>query len=96
MSNNHTKCIDHRVLPSVADAVRQYQQQGGHLTDPYNVGKDPLEGDTSKSRVRQEAFSDKYPSFLEIFSKLVNGDSSTFRHALSFYIDITRRISSSV
>lgn len=96
MSNNRAKHIDSRVLPTVADAVQQYQQQGGHLTDPYHVGRDPLEGDAYKLGVRQQAFSEKYPSFHNIFSKLVNGDSSTFKHALSFYISVTRRISSSV
>ena len=41
-SNNQAKPIDHRVLPSIADAVSQYQAQGGHLTNPHQVGADPL------------------------------------------------------
>ena len=96
MSNNQAKHIDPGLLPTVANAVQQYQQQGGHLTDPYQVGRDPLEGNAYKLRVRQEAFSEKYPSFHDILSKSVNGDSSPFKHALSYYISITRRISSSV
>ena len=41
-SNNHAKPIDHGVLTSIADAVSQYQVQGGHLTAPHQVGADPL------------------------------------------------------
>ena len=68
----------------------------GHLTDPYQVGRDPPEGNAYKLRVRQEAFSVKCPSCHDILSKSVNGDSSAFKHALSYYISITQRISSSV
>ena len=56
MSNNQAKHIDPGLLPTVANAVQQYQQ-GGHLTDPYQVGRDPLEGNAYKLRVRQEALS---------------------------------------
>lgn len=95
LGNNHTKAVDQRLLPSTTDAVQWYQQQGGQLTDPWQVGKDPLEGNAYKYGVRQEAFLEKYPSFQNIFSKLVNGDETTFKQALKFYIDITHRISSS-
>ena len=94
LGNNHTKAVDQRLLPSTTDAVQRYQQ-GGQLTDPWQVGKDPLEGNAYKYGIRQEAFLEKYPSFQNIFSKLVNGDKTTFKQALKFYIDITHRISSS-
>lgn len=79
LSNNCTRPINPRDLPTAAEAVSLYQQNGGHLTDPYQFGCDPLNGDLSKVRLRQEAFSEKYPSFNEIFSKLVNGDSTCFQ-----------------
>ena len=85
------RLFDQRLLPSTTDAVQQYQQQGGRLTDPW---KDSLDGNAYKYGVRQEAFLEKYPSFQDIFSKLVNGDQTTFKHALKFNIDITHRISS--
>ena len=47
-SNNHAKPIDHRVLPSVADAVSQYQAQEGHLPNLHQVGADALEGNAYK------------------------------------------------
>lgn len=95
LRNNCAKPIDQRLLPSVQDAVQLYEQQEGQLWDPYQVGSDPLKGNAYKYGVRQEAFLEKYPSFQEIFSKLVNGDSTTFRDALKFYIDITHRVSCS-
>lgn len=95
LRNNCAKPIHQGVLPSVEDAVQHYEQQGGQLRDPYQVGSDPLEGNAYKYGVRQEAFVDKYSSFQDIFAKLVNGDSTTFKDALKCYIDITHRISSS-
>ena len=68
LGNNHSKAIDQRLLPSATEAVQQYQQQGGQLTDPWQVGKDPLEGNAYMYRVRQTAFSEKYPSFQDILS----------------------------
>ena len=65
-SNNQAKHIDPRLLPTVADAVQQYQQQGGHLTNPYQVGRDPLEGNAYKLRVRS-FFLRNIPRFM-IFS----------------------------
>ena len=62
-SNNHAKPIECRILPSVADAVSQYQAQGRHLTDPHQVGADPLEGNVHKCQIRQNAFSHQYISF---------------------------------
>ena len=47
--------IDHRLLPSTTDAVQQYQQQGGQLTDPWQVGKEPLDGNAYKYGIRQTA-----------------------------------------
>ena len=67
--NNYAKAIDKILLPSTTEAVQQYQRQEGQLTDPWQVGKDPLEGNACKYGVRQTAFSEKYPSFQDIFSK---------------------------
>jgi len=36
------RLFDQRLLPSTTDAVQQHQQQGGQLTDPWQVGKDQL------------------------------------------------------
>ena len=94
LGNNHVRPIDQRVLPSTTDAIQQYQHHGGRLTDPYQVGNDPLDGNAYKCRLRHEAFSEKYSSFQDIFSKLVSGDNALFKLALQFYIDITRRIAS--
>lgn len=93
LQNNCAKHIDPRLLPSTTDAVQLYHQRGGQLTDPYAVGRDPLEADAHKLGIRHEAFYEKYPTFQDVFSRLVNGDSRVFKNALKFYISITRRLS---
>ena len=91
-TNNQAKSIRQTDLPTTVEAVHQYGQNGGRLTDPYQVGADPLNGNTRMSQLRSQVFSEKFPSFNDIFSRLVNGDRSSFQLALKFYIDITRRI----
>lgn len=76
--------------------VDEYEQNGGRLTDPYQVGADPLNGNTRMSQLRSQVFSEKFPSFNDIFSRLVNGDRSSFQLALKFYIDTTNRIASTL
>ena len=90
-SNNKARLVTPSDLPAPADAVQLYQQHG-QLTEPYDVGSDPLIGDTNKIQLRKEAFVQQYPSFKTIFSKLVNGDSSSFKLGLKFFINITRRL----
>ena len=80
----------------MADAVQQYECSGGRITEPYQVGKDPLSSDTHKLGIRHTAFTEKYPSFRDTFSKLVNQDSTVFEQSLKYYLDITRRISSTM
>ena len=93
-NNSRVKVINPSLLPSVMDAVQEYQQAGGHLRDPHQVGMDPLS--PAKQKIRKQAFSERYTSFQAIFSALVNGDSTMFRNALRFYIDVTYRLSSSL
>ena len=72
LRNNHANPIAPTVIPSSADAIQQHNQLVSQLTDPYQVGKDPLDGNAYKYGVRHEAFSQKYPTFQDIFSTLVN------------------------
>ena len=55
--------IDPAVIPTVNDAVASYRAQGGHLTDPDELGVDPISHDREKSRIHQQSFSEKFPSF---------------------------------
>lgn len=78
LNNNLAKKVDERVVYDASTAVQFYQQQGGHLRDPYQVGKDPLVDNTDKWEMRHQAFCESYPSFEDIFTKTVNSDSSVF------------------
>ena len=92
-NNNKVKVVNPSDLPGVSAANQMYQQAGGNLRDPHSVGTDTL---TDVERgIRKQVFSGRYPSFGLIFSRVVNGDSTTFRNALICYIDITYRLSSS-
>ena len=89
---DHTVKIHPQLLPSVNESVRQYEHHtGGHLTDPYQFGEDPLHTDSCKQTIRKQTFYEKY-SFDTIFSRLVNGDTNDFRDGLKFFIDVTRRL----
>lgn len=90
--NNHTARIDPQLIPSPEEAVRQYQQAGGHITRFSEFGKDPLVMHTTLSHQHEAEFHQRYPNFKLFFHKLVNGDDSVFRAGLLFLIQITQTL----
>ena len=76
-------------------AVAMYNQEGGNISDRAQFGYDPLDGDANKTSIRNQAFNGRYPSFEHIFHQLVNSNSTPFKEALKFYLDVTFRLSKS-
>ena len=60
-------------LPTPMEAVSIYNRAGGRLSDETPFGEDPLQGDSNKCTIRQQA---TFPSFEPIFHRLVNSDPS--------------------
>ena len=50
------------LLPNTEEANRMYRASGGRLTDPLPFGSDPLEHLGDRKRLREQAFSERYPS----------------------------------
>ena len=92
LADNRAKKLDPRILPTPAEAVRMYEEHGGHLTEEGHFGRDPLANDAEKCRIRETAFMDRYPS---AFHNIVNGNDTLFREELKYFIDITYRLSAS-
>ncbi len=72
-----------------------YRDNIGRLTDPAPFGNDALADHNGKKQIRETSFSARFPSFDIVFHRLVNDDATLFKHALLFYIDVTRRLCSS-
>ena len=87
--------VNAATVPSSVQAVTEYTQSGGHLTDPQNNSMDPLEGDRVKQEIRESSFAQQFPSIDCIFHALVNYDGSLFTAAVKFYIDINFRLANS-
>ena len=71
-SNNHTARIDPHLIPLPEEAVRQYEQAGGHITHFSGFGEDPLVN-VILSHQHEAKFHQRYPNFEPFFNKLVNG-----------------------
>ena len=82
-------------LPDRTAAVMMYNQEGGNLSDGAQCGRDPLCGDANKMSIRHQAFTERYPSFEDLFYQLVNSNDIPFKDALRFYLDVTYRLSKS-
>lgn len=91
-SNNHTARIDPHLIPLPEEAVRQYEQAGGHITHFSGFGEDPLFNNTILSHQREVEFHQRYPNFDLFFHKVVNGDDSVFREGLLYFIQITQTL----
>ena len=94
-TDNRAKRIGVQLLPSPTSAVELYEQSGGRIRDQSNFGIDPIAENPTKCTTRLHAFYERFPSFEEIFSNLVNGSTRPFKNALKFYISITRRLAHS-
>lgn len=93
--SNKAQRVTNSVLPSPGAAVHMYTSSGGNLRDPGPFGIDPIDTNSSKTNIRSSAFSEKFPSFSNIFHEVVNGNSSIFQQGLLFFINITKRLASS-
>lgn len=79
-------------MPQPQQAADEYRSNGGRLTDPDHIIKDPLFNDAAKIEIRLHTFVKRYPSFDTIFHNLVNGNNVMFKDALKFFIDVTFRL----
>lgn len=76
-SNNQTARVDPRLVSLAEDAVRQYEEAGGHITQFSEFGADPLANDsTLVLQCEQNSIDQRYPDFDHIFHKLVSGDDT--------------------
>ena len=94
--NNMAKRIVPSVLPEAADAVREMQSLGSHLTQFSGFGTDPLFGHQILRDQRERIFNEKYQDFGHFFHSVVNHNYRPFQEGLTFYIDTTRNLYSTV
>lgn len=94
-TNSRIGRINPAIVPSTAQAVAEYTNSGGHLTDPHDNCVDPLYGNQVKKDMRESAFLQQFPSLHTIFHSLVNYDSSQFVCAINLYVNITFRLANS-
>jgi len=91
-TNKKIEPVDEANIPSASQAVSEYRLSGGRITDPDSNCCDPLHNDVSKQTIREQAFSQQFPSMETIFHSVVNNNDEVFRQAIKFYIDITFRL----
>lgn len=92
--NDQTSKIPLPALPTLADAVSQFEQLGGSLTPLPQFGEDPLHGKSELMDLRNAEFTRKYPDFNNIFHRLVHGDDTLFVNGLQYFISISIRLGS--
>ncbi|XP_065891603.1 uncharacterized protein [Dysidea avara] len=90
--NNQTKQIDNTLVPAADEAVRMYEENGGHITIFNEFGQDPLRGRQELLTIRKERFAEQWPSFGNIFHSLVNGDNTMFHDGLLCFINISMQL----
>lgn len=79
----------------VEEAVTQYRQQGGNISDPLLYGYDPLEGNDVLIQQKDELFSQRVeatPS--NIFSDVLTDNAAPFEAAVMEFVSITEEFSS--
>lgn len=93
--NNHAVKIPPRIIPDMTQAIDMYRSNGGSLSEPTIFGIDPLHQDPIKENIRKDAVINAF-SFSNIFGEVTNGNGTTFKRALDFFIDVTYRLNNSI
>ena len=88
-ANNCVARIESYQLPSPEEAVKMFEDEGGHLTHFSEFGQDPLRDDAVRLHNRETTFFSRYPTFDPFFHELVNGDDTLFKQGLLFFISLT-------
>lgn len=77
------------ILPTAADGVAAYENQGGHLTYPEPYGVDlPSNHPVLQQQIPMQLLS-RFSSFDTIFHHLVNGQPKFFQEGLQYFMDLT-------
>ena len=79
--DNQARKIPLSLFQLPEEAAQAYRSTGT-LTVPDSYGLDPLELDSNKKSIQEQAF---FPSFDPIFQEVVNNNSTLFRQALLFF-----------
>ena len=87
MANNETFPLPQPgILPTAAEAVAAYENDGGH-PEPYGV--DLLANHPGLQQERLMQLLSRFSSFDTIFYHLVNGQARLFQEGLQSFIDLT-------
>lgn len=93
-SNNRAQRINQGVIPDSTNAIHQFQAHGGQLTLFSNFGIDPLKDEPHKFEQRETRFKQRYATFDQFFSNVVNGDFNLFKDGLLFFISTSSQLAS--
>ena len=80
------------VLPVGLLARREYQAQGGSITQFGEFGIDPLRNREDLVRRRDGLFAEQSPSFSAIFSNVVSGNGNFFKDGILNFISLTKSL----
>ena len=91
--NNHAQPVSAQVIPSVDDAIQQYEAMGGHLTLFSPFGKDLLADHPDLVAERERQYYGAYPDFATIFHEISNGHTQLFEGGLQLFLQLTEQLS---
>ena len=91
--NNHAQPVSTQVIPSVDDAIQQYEAMGGHLTLFSPFGKDLLADHPELVAERERQYYSAYPDFATIFHEISNGRTQLFEGGLQLFLQLTEQLS---
>lgn len=89
---NRAVKINSRLIPKPDQAASEYRLNGGRITDPEDEINDPLFSNSIKIDIRFKSFVRRLTSFDVIFHSVLNGNTSVYVDALTFFIDLTFRL----
>ena len=94
--NNHAQPVSSQVIPSVDDAIQQFEAMGGHLTLFSPFGKDLLVDHPELVAERERQYYCAYPDFATIFHDISNGRTQLFEGGLQLFLQLTEQLAQQI
>ena len=95
----HLSTVNHGItqipiseLPTLDEAVTDYERGGGSLTRDSKFGFDPLRTNPDLLLRRDRLFRENYPSFEELFTAAVSDNYYVFEASIEGFKNITFRL----
>ena len=94
IQTSRTVKVPEYLIPTTAEAVKMYEENGGVLTRDVQSGQDPLGNREDLFESREHLMKNNFPNPGEVFSDIVHNDHRSLERCIEAFYLITQALHS--